>query len=152
MGVINIVQTVKQIHKSDVVLVKIGKFYHVYGKDSYIMSYLFGYKLKEVEKVSMCGFPESSINKVTAKLEKEKINYLILDRRNNYEIYDSSNNKNLNTYGKYFEKAKEHVNKKIRIDNICSFLINNMEKENFKEIIMQMEDIIKDERRKVSSN
>ena len=31
MGVINIVQTVKQIHKSDVVLVKIGKFYHVYG-------------------------------------------------------------------------------------------------------------------------
>lgn len=116
------------------------------------MSYLFGYKLKEVEKVSMCGFPESSINKVTAKLEKEKINYLILDRRNNYEIYDSSNNKNLNTYGKYFEKAKEHVNKKIRIDNICSFLINNMDKENFKEIIMQMEDIIKDERRKVSSN
>lgn len=76
MGIINIVKTIKQVHSNDIVIVKIGKFYHVYGKDSYIISYLFGYKLKEIENVSMCGFPISSLNKIIAKLEDRRINYL----------------------------------------------------------------------------
>ena len=38
MGIINIIKVVKQVHKEDVVLVKIGKFYQVYGKDAYIIS------------------------------------------------------------------------------------------------------------------
>ena len=52
MGIVNMVQTIKEIHKLDIVFVKIGNFYHVYGKDSYIISYLFEYKLKKVEMVS----------------------------------------------------------------------------------------------------
>ena len=84
MGILNIVKTVKEIHKEDIVFVKIGKFYQVYGKDAYIISYLFDYKLKKVEEVYMCGFPESSKNRVIAKIEEKKINYIILDRRNNY--------------------------------------------------------------------
>ena len=48
MGIINMVKTIKQIHKNDIVFVKIGKFYHIYGKDSYIISYFFGYQLKKV--------------------------------------------------------------------------------------------------------
>lgn len=51
MGILNIVKTVKEIHKKDIVFVKIGKFYQVYGKDAYIISYLFDYKLKKVEEV-----------------------------------------------------------------------------------------------------
>lgn len=51
MGILNIVKTVKEIHKEDIVFVKIGKFYQVYGKDAYIISYLFDYKLKKVEEV-----------------------------------------------------------------------------------------------------
>ena len=43
MGVKNIVDVVKKIHREDVVLVKEGSFYHVYGKDAYIISYLFRY-------------------------------------------------------------------------------------------------------------
>lgn len=66
MGILNIVKTVKEIHKEDIVFVKIGKFYQVYGKDAYIISYLFDYKLKKVEEVYMCGFPESSKNRVIA--------------------------------------------------------------------------------------
>ena len=87
MGIINVVQTIKEVHKYEVILVKIGKFYQVYGKDAYIISYLFGYKLKKVESVMMCGFPLSSIHKVIAKLEEKKVNYLIVDRRNDYEVY-----------------------------------------------------------------
>ena len=151
MSILNIVKTVKEIHKEEIVFVKIGKFYQVYGKDAYVMSYLFKYKLKKVEEIYMCGFPESSINRVTAKLEEKKINYLILDRRNNYEIEEIYDNKNLNTYFKYFEKARKYINCKIRIDNINNFLIENIGKENFKDIICKMEEII-NERRKVPSN
>ena len=151
MGIINMVQTIKEIHKLDIVFVKIGNFYHVYGKDSYIISYLFEYKLKKVENVSMCGFPMSSMNKIIAKLEENKINYLIVDRKNNYEVDETSDNGNLNNYAKYFEKAKKYVNYKARIDNIYDFLIEKIDEENFKNIIMQMEEII-NEGRKISSN
>lgn len=151
MGIVNMVQTIKEIHKLDIVFVKIGNFYHVYGKDSYIISYLFEYKLKKVENVSMCGFPMSSMNKIIAKLEESKINYLIVDRKNNYEVDEKSDNGNLNNYAKYFEKAKKYVNYKTRIDNIYDFLIEKIDEENFKNIIMQMEEFI-NEGRKISSN
>ena len=77
MGIIRIVKTAKEVHKNDIILVKIGKFYQVYGKDAYIISYIFDYKLKKVEEVYMCGFPQDSYNKVIAKLEEKKINYMI---------------------------------------------------------------------------
>ena len=46
MGVKNIIQAVKKVHTEYIVLVKEGSFYHIYGKDAYIISYLFGYKKK----------------------------------------------------------------------------------------------------------
>ena len=109
MGIINMVKTIKEVHKLDIAFIKIGKFYHVYGKDAYIISYLFSYKLKELEGMPLCGFPLSSLNKIIAKLEEIKINYLIVDRKNNYEVEENSDNKNLNNYTKYFEKAKKYV-------------------------------------------
>lgn len=151
MGIKNVVEVVKQVHKEEIVFVKIGKFYQVYGKDAYIVSYLFDYKLKKVEEVYMCGFPESSKNRVIAKIEEKKINYLILDRRNNYEVEEIYDNKNLNTYSKYYEKARKYINCKIRIEKINNFLIENIGNESFKEIINKMEVII-NERREVPSN
>ena len=151
MGIINVVQTIKEVHKYEVILVKIGKFYQVYGKDAYIISYLFGYKLKKVESVMMCGFPLSSIHKVIAKLEEKKVNYLIVDRRNDYEVYEMSDNRNLNNYLRYFKKAKKYINYIERIDNINSFMLDNIEKEEFREIIRKVEEII-NERRKISNH
>lgn len=151
MGIINMIKTIKQIHQYDIILIKIGEFYHVYGKDSYIISYLLRYRIKEIEGISMCGFPNSSINKVVARLEEHKINYLKVNRKNNYEVDEISDNKNLNNYIKYFEKAKKFVNNKKRIDDIYNFMIKNIDKEDFKNTIQKMEDVI-NERRKVSSN
>lgn len=151
MGTINIIKNIKQIHQSDVILVKIGNFYNVYGRDSYIISYLFGYKLKRIDDVSICGFPTNSFNRIIAKLEEKKINYLVVDRKNEYEVNEKLDNKNLNNYEKYFEKAKKYVNYKSRIDSINEFMLENIEKENFKNIIIKMEDII-NEGRKISSN
>lgn len=36
MGIINIIRSIKQIHKKDIILVRIGKFFYSYGKDAYI--------------------------------------------------------------------------------------------------------------------
>lgn len=150
MGIINMIQTMKLVHKLDIVLVKIGNFYQVYGKDAYIISYLFGYKLKKIENTRMCGFPLSSVNKIIATLEDKKINYLIIDRRNNYEVEERADNKNLNNYTKCFEKAKKYISDKIRIDNVNNFLLENINQEDFKDIIRKMEDAI-NERGKISS-
>lgn len=78
MGIINVIETIKGIHKYEVIFVKVGKFYQTYGKDSYIISYLFGYKLKKIENTKICGFPLNGINRVIAKLEENKINYIIV--------------------------------------------------------------------------
>lgn len=58
MAITTIMKEIKKIHPQEVVLVKIGQFYHVYGKDSYIISYLFNYKIQLIEEnICMCGFP-----------------------------------------------------------------------------------------------
>lgn len=134
MGVKNIIDVVKKVHREYVVLVKEGSFYHVYGRDAYIISYLLRYKIKEIEGIKACGFPKNSINKVVSKLETNKLNYLILDRRNNYDVEELSDNKNLNKYTDIYEKSKDYINKINRIDNVNQFLINNINQKCFKEI------------------
>ena len=144
------IQTIKLIHKFDIVFIRVGTFYQVYGKDSYIISYLFDYKIKFVEKISTCGFPKNSINRIMAKLEELKINYIIVDKKNNYDVDLFYDNKNLNTYEKYYSQAKIYVNLKIRVNNIYDFLTKKIDEKdtNVKEIIKDIENLI-DERRKI---
>lgn len=146
MAVTTIIKTIKSIHPDSIILVKVGKFYNVYGKDSYILSYFFNYKLKELDGIVSCGFPIESINKIMAKLENKKINYLIVDRRNNYDVDEFYDNKNLNTYNQTYEKAKQYINSKHRVDKIYQNLIHNL---NNKKLINQMEKVIINEGRKV---
>lgn len=147
--VINMVKNIKVIHPNDLLLVKIGSFYHAYGRDAYILSYLFGYKIITVEgSIATCGFPIQGLNRVIATLEQRKINYLAVDRKNNYEtdlIFDYGN---LNTYQELYEKAKVYVNYKRRIEDIQNYLLENIQDKNFKEILSKMEEVI-NERRKV---
>ena len=77
MAIITIIKEVKKIHPKEIALVKIGNFFHIYGKDSYIISFLFGYKMKNIDNnCSTCGFPQNSLPKVQAKFENKKINYI----------------------------------------------------------------------------
>ena len=143
------VKTIKDVHSKDICMFKIGNFYHVYGKDAQILSYLFGYKIKEIENNNKeCGFPLNAINKVKVKLENFKINYLVIDRRNNYDVDENVDYKDLNTYIKYYEKANKYINIKRRIQNINEILLENIEVENCVEILREIENLIY-ERRKV---
>lgn len=144
MSILTMVKNIKQIHNKDIVFVKLGKFYYCYGKDSYIISFFFGYKLNLVENtIYSCGFPSQSLNKIISKLENKKINYVIVDRRNNYEIEQKEDFKNLNTYDKYYEKAKEEIGTKLRIQKINTYLLENIDKNNIKELIVNIEELLK---------
>jgi len=75
---------------SSVILRKNGGFYAVYDDDTYILNYLFNYKIKD----NKVGFPVSALNKVINVLENNLINYRVIDgnevdykKRNNYEKF-----------------------------------------------------------------
>ena len=81
------------------------------------------------------------------------MNYLIVDRKNNYEVEDVYDFKNLNNYNKIFQKAKPLITIKIRISNINEYLLNNIDNKaiDLKELVKELEEVI-NERRKVSGN
>ena len=146
MGIINIVQNIKQIKKEDIIFVQVGNFYNCYGKDAYIISYLFNYKISIIDDICMVSFPKTAYNKVISKLENIKINYIVLDKRNNYEE-EKNNNKNLNKYAEFYEKARNEIAIKIRIEKIQKYLSKTKDKEK----IFEIEKVI-NERRKIQSN
>ena len=74
MSIINVIKNIKQIHPEYVVITKIGKFYYNYGKDAYIISYIFDYKIKTIEEnIKICAFSVSILKRSIAKLEKSTI-------------------------------------------------------------------------------
>ena len=143
------IKTIKEIHDEDICMFKIGSFYHVYGRDAQIISYLFGYKMKQIDGNNReCGFPLNALNKIKAKLENLKINYIVIDRRNNYDVDESFDNKQNNRYYSYYEKANKYINKKRRIQSINDFLSENIESMDIITILNNIESVIY-ERRKV---
>ena len=75
-------------------------------------------------------------------MEQNKINYIVLDRRNNYDVEQQVDNKNLNKYGKFLELAKVKVRKNKRIEEILECLKDD------EELIEEVEKLIY-ERRKI---
>ena len=142
MSTVNMIETIKKIHKEDIVLVKVGTFYTAYGKDAYIISYIFGYKLNKIQGIDSAAFPITSLNKVIAILEKNKVNYITLDKRNGYDVEEQSENKNLNNYNKILKKAKTEINYYKRIEKVVEELKED------KELLSEVEKLIY-ERRKI---
>ena len=51
ISIITIVKEVKNIHPEYITFIRTGEFYRVYGKDAYIISNLFEYKIKQEQDV-----------------------------------------------------------------------------------------------------
>ena len=101
-----------------VVLRKVGGFYHVFDDDTYILNYLFNYKIVG----NRVGFPISAINKVINTLEEKKINYELEGKK-----YDF---KRKNNYEKFKEKGKIKYNFKMDVERIY----DNLDKLNSKDL------------------
>lgn len=142
ISIITIVKEVKQIHPEYVVMIKSGKFYRVYGKDSYILSYLFQYKIIEETKMPSLGFPANSLKKVESVLENKKINYIVLGRRTNYTIDEKQEFGNLNNYVKIYQISKPYVSNIKRINNIYDYLMKNAKKDDLKIILTKIEKLL----------
>ena len=121
------------------VMVKIGSFYNVYSKDAYILSYLLKYKIIEKEMLPACSFPISSLSKVENILEKNKINYLVVDKRSNYEVEHKVINNKENKYDSIFKIANNFGTITIRIQNIYDELMKKRKKPNFAEKLNKIE-------------
>ena len=83
-----------------------------------------------------------------SKLENNKINYLVIDRRNEYDVDMKEDYKKLNKYDLIYEKSNKYINCKNRIKNITEFLEENIEEKDFIKILGKMEEVIY-ERRKI---
>lgn len=138
------VKNIKEIHPKSIICFKVGSFYHCYGKDAYILSFIFGYKVKQVgrENIQTCGFPKTSLAKVVAKLELNKIDYLILDTKNDYNVDEKIEFGNLNRYDLAFAKANKYVRIQRRLNEMVNHLLGEFEKEETITKMRKMEEII----------
>lgn len=58
--------------KYNIITQSSGKFFEVYDYDAFMFNYLFDYKILQNGKTYKCGFPDSSITKITNKLSDFK--------------------------------------------------------------------------------
>lgn len=140
-----IIKTIKEINPETVILVQVGAFYHAYGKDSYILSYLCGYQIKSVENsYNTCGFPKAGLEKTLKFLTDNKISYIVTVKSLNYEVEKELRFKEENKYSEVYEKAYRYVNMKNRINSIYNYLIENINTPNIKSKIQKVEEVLLD--------
>ena len=138
----NTVKVFKEIHPQFILLFQFGNFYRAYGRDSLILAYIFGYQLNEVQNMKTCGFPKAALNKVMTQLEENSISYIILNKCDQYAEEHKENFKSKNKYMSIYEKAKKYLSIKNRIEKIHKNLIENIDKEEVKEKIKKIEEVL----------
>ncbi len=79
-------EQIKQIHPNYLLIFKVGAFCLTYGKDSYIIAANFNYMLKNNIRSTIMWLFKKVLRKVMATLEDRKINYLIIEPRNDYDV------------------------------------------------------------------
>ena len=95
MKIIDLYRKNKERFPKYVILIKVGVFYETYNEDCLVLNNLFGYKIKNIGDYYRTGFPINSYSKVIEKLNKTKINYLIIGdeivkrkfNKNQYDCY-----------------------------------------------------------------
>lgn len=95
MKAIDLYRENKERYPKYVILIKVGVFYETYNEDCLVLNNLFGYKIKNIGDYYRTGFPINSYSKVIEKLNKTKINYLIIGdevikrkfNKNQYDCY-----------------------------------------------------------------
>ena len=112
-----------------------GKFFEVYGYDAFILSYLFNYKVLQNGKTYKCGFPDSSITKITNKLSDLKISYQIIYRGRNPFVKDF---KKINQYSKYKLIALQKLDIKERVDALVE-KVKSLNEEQAKKVMLELE-------------
>ena len=139
------IDATKRLHPEYICLFKIGSFYCAYNRDAYIMSYLFKYKIRDKKDEKEVGFPVDSVNKIKARLEQEKVNYILVETRTEYDITEKCDLNNSNKYNDIYAKARNYVNYKLRVDSIYKILLDTINEKDFRKILAKVEEIVYEE-------
>ena len=105
---------------------------------------MFDYKLRRDKYVS-CGFPLSALNKVKVELEKENVDYIVVDKRNEYEVICKEEFKKENKYEEILAigKTKELIKRKA--EKINKYIIENITNEWVVKKIKKLEEVLYEE-------
>lgn len=112
-----------------------GKFFEVYGYDAFMFGFLFDYKVLQNGKTYKCGFPDSSLTKITNKLSDLKISYQIIYRGRNPFVKDF---KKINQYSKYKLIALQKLDIKERMDALVE-KVKSLSEEQAKKVMLELE-------------
>ena len=112
-----------------------GKFFEVYGYDAFMFGYLFDYKVLQNGKTYKCGFPDSSITKITNKLSDLKISYQIIYRGRNPFVKDF---KKINQYSKFKLITLQKLDIKERMDALVE-KVKSLNEEQAKKVMLELE-------------
>lgn len=112
-----------------------GKFFEVYGYDAFMFGFLFDYKVLQNGKTYKCGFPDSSLTKITNKLSDLKISYQIIYRGRNPFVKDF---KKINQYSKYKLIALQELDIKERMDALVE-KVKSLNEEQAKKVMLELE-------------
>lgn len=86
-------EELKKHDASSIYIFRVGIFYNILNEDAKILNEKLGLKLTSLSpEIVKCGFPISSLNKYTEKLDKMQIKYSIIDNLVDTTITDYSNN------------------------------------------------------------
>ena len=136
-------------YPNTLLLVQMGNFYHAYGKDSYIISYIFGYKIISTtyklagnEKINMpsTGFPCNAFDRVCLGLEEKKVNFVVCVKGKEDVFKDF---KNLNTLNKRYNASKRYCEDTIKLEKIKSELDDLCGKKDFSKTLDEIDKIAK---------
>ena len=130
MKIIDLYRKNKERFLKYVILIKVGVFYETYNEDCYILNNLFGYKIKNIGDYCRVDFPINSYSKVIEKLDKTKINYLVIGdeivkRKFNKNQYDCYVKADLN-----IDKRIDEIYKKLKglkLNSNISAILNKIE-------------------------
>ena len=92
--IINKLNELKKQDASSIYIFRVGIFYNIFNEDAKILSEKLGLKLTQLtSEIIKCGFPISSLEKYTKKLDNLQLKYTIIDDLpQNTSITDYSNN------------------------------------------------------------
>lgn len=138
MKLIDTYNNYKIKYKEYVVLLKSGIFYECFNDDISIMYSLFSYKIKNNGNNYVVGFPSSSLTKVLNTLEKNKINYIIIDDNSVVDKYKT----NKNRYLEYIVDINKLMYINMKIELIYKKLQENILNNNIEKILIEIENLI----------
>lgn len=87
-------EELKKHDASSIYIFRVGIFYNILNEDAKILNERLGLKLTSLSpEIIKCGFPISSLDKYTKKLDKLQLKYKVIDDLpSNTNIEDYSNN------------------------------------------------------------